>query len=450
VFTAQQTIPTATSSSVFDIYTCPGQNNNITIQFVDSTVTDSVYVSVDPPVIAGWSFNANTNAGPGVGSAIISWTTPVGADPATLPQFSIKLRVRDNVCPVRSAADYFVTVRLQPCSADSVWPGDANDDHTVNLYDPLNIAIAHGKTGAARSGATTSWVPQYCAPWSTSFPTNNANMKHADCDGDGVVSNVDLWAVANNYGKFHLKGSGEQEKTTGAPELYFDLTGVVLLPGANASIPVRVGNVISTVNNLYGLATRIKVDGLGFTASPTIATTNSWLGTTSLNFTYPVSNSTVDWAHARTDQQEVSGHGVAGVLNFTVPVTATQGQTVHLSFELPKLIDKNGHDITFNAINTSLKVGFPNHVDELNAAMKVLVVPNPSGNNASLYLSTTHQGMVDLQIMNVMGQQIWQQQYQLSAGNHELILPISIAPGLYSVRVNASASSETTKWIKQQ
>jgi hypothetical protein len=199
------------------------------------------------------------------------------------------------------------------------------------------------------------------------------------------------------------------------------------------------------------VASRIKIDGLNPGAAPYVTTNNSCIGNSgnTLNFDHPVSISTVDWTHARTDQQEVTGHGMLGILSFTVPPTAVQGQTVDLTFELSRLINKEGHDITFNPVNASLKVGFPDHVTDVHPESYASVVPNPSTHEATLLLSTGQAGTILVSITNALGQKIWNIQYEVSAGKQVLNLPPDITPGLYSVHINGRSLSMTIKWIRQ-
>ena len=448
----QFTVPMPTSSSVFNIYTCPGQSNNITVTFLDSTATDSVYVSVVAPSLPGFTFSPSTNPGVGTGSATISWTTPGSVNPATLPHFYIKLRVRDNGCP-KSVADYAIAVRLKPCASDSVWPGDANGDYTVNIYDPLAIAIANGQTGPSRTGATTTWSAQWCANWANNFYTNNLNMKHADCNGNGTVNSTDLAAVTANYGQWHTKG-GAHPKTTGAPELYFDMTGIVLLPGAPVSIPVKLGSSVTPFNNVYGLATRIKVDGLTLTATPTLSTSTSWLGNSSntLNFSHSTSAGVVDWAYSRTDHQNSNGQGTIAALEFVVPATANQGDIVNLSFDLPKIVDKNGIEIeTFNTVDATVTVGWPVSVKDVAGLQYAAVVPNPSDRQAELKFNLHQPGKLTVKIVDMVGRAVWEHNGDFPAGDQSMSLPADLAGGLYLIHLQSDSWQEqpTVKWQKQ-
>lgn len=439
------------STSTFTATTCPSQTNNVTVNFTDAG-GDSVFVTTTTPSLPGFSFSGTTSSGPGVGSTTFTWTTPSALNSATLPYFQVKLHAEDHGCP-RGQQDYIFTVYTKQCTADSVWPGDANGDYTVNMYDPLAIAIANGQTGAARTGASTSWVAQACMPWTNSFVTTNVNMKHADCDGNGTVNATDLGAVTANYGLSHPKGN-LQHKQTGAPPLYFDLTGVYLKPGTTVAIPIKLGDGTTPVSGLYGIATRITVNGIVMT-SPSVTTTGSWLGNSSntLNFTKATSV-TVDWAHARTDQQQVSGNGTIGMLNFTVPANAKSGTPVNFTFGMTKLVDKDGNDISdFDEQDGVAIIPFPDAVGNIATANDVaaVIVPNPSHNHATLQFELNAPADMQIQVLDVVGKVLWQQTSAGVAGGNTVTLPAGMAHGMYMVqwKNNNTHISGTIRWMKE-
>src|SRR6185437_4238302 len=114
-----------------------------------------------------WPYTEFTTMNPATSSATatIIWTTPATLDPSVTPNFTINIEAYDTTCSVRGLAYYTVLVKTAACNTDSVYPGDANDDKTANIYDPLAIAVAYGQTGPTRTSPTISWIGQYCANW---------------------------------------------------------------------------------------------------------------------------------------------------------------------------------------------------------------------------------------------------------------------------------------------
>ena len=119
-----------------------------------------------------------------------------------------------------------------------MWPGDANYDLIANNMDILNIGIAYSDTCYVRPGASLNWVAQPCLDWLSQFITG-VNVKHADCDGNGIVNALDTLAVSENYGLIHPRISSPDSSVilTGT-NLYFDLPSGNLQPGSNVSIPL--------------------------------------------------------------------------------------------------------------------------------------------------------------------------------------------------------------------
>lgn len=140
-----------------------------------------------------------------------------------------------------------------------VWPGDTNSDGIANNLDVLPLGLAFGATGPQRSSATTSWLAQYAAPWSGATPESLVNFRHADTNGDGVISAVDTLALNLNWGQTADGIGGNSEQTnflTGAPLFVLADT---LQAGVQASLPIMLGNE-ELIENAYGLAFTLRYD----------------------------------------------------------------------------------------------------------------------------------------------------------------------------------------------
>ena len=79
-----------------------------------------------------------------------------------------------------------------------VWPGDANNDGLVSIFDinPI-IALHWQKTGPTRPNASMSWKGQPCPSWTPQDAT------FTDCNGDGKVSIFDINPIVINFNKSH-------------------------------------------------------------------------------------------------------------------------------------------------------------------------------------------------------------------------------------------------------
>lgn len=77
--------------------------------------------------------------------------------------------------------------------AQSVWPGDINNNGIVNCVDMLYWGAAYGKTGTARSSISATWQAQPMpTPWNWNFQDTERNYAYADVNGDGKVDMTDV------------------------------------------------------------------------------------------------------------------------------------------------------------------------------------------------------------------------------------------------------------------
>jgi hypothetical protein len=338
-----------------------------------------------------------------------------------------------------------------PASTDSVWAGDANSDLIADVSDPLAVAVAYGISGATRPSATITWQAEYCADWVDTF-TNGVNMKHADCNGDGTVDTFDLNAITVNFGLTHLRG-GPKEKTTGVPDLYFDVTGIAFTPGTSVSVPIKLGTFASPINDFYGLATTINIGGIALAAPATISYASSWPGNSgnTIRFARNAGNEELAWAYARRDHQEISGEGILAHLNFTVPSLAIAGNTISFSFGNTLIIDKDMNPLSgYNVLDTvgiipGLSVGGP--VSEL---LSAAVLPNPSLNEATLRLETAKGLMVKISIVDAVGRIVEEREIKAAKGITNILLPVaSLSSGIYLIKISDDSACQTLKWIRE-
>lgn len=448
-------VPVPVQTNNFITYTCPGRNNALSFKFTDPDPADQVTIEVTPPALQGWSFNKNETNGTGSASGSINWQTPASLDPNTIPSFNILVNVKDNSCNIAGTATYVYRVNTRLCSADSVWPGDANSDKVANMFDALAVAVAYKDTGSARPNASINWTPQYCNFWTESF-LNNIDKKHADCNGDGVVDTADLHAIIQNYGQTHAKG-GPEAKPTAGPDLYFDHTGINPWPDSVVTIKLMLGNSGAPVANLYGLASNLLINGLNFSSPPVITFVDGWFGNggNTLNLTKDVMTNAIDWALSRTDHQPVNGYGHIADITFTIP-SGTPGNTqVTLSYNNARFIDKNGFTLQdYNLQQDVFYTLYPVSVAQNTIGInQVDIYPNPTTGKSFINLSTTEATALTLTVKDIAGKTISTNLVNTKQGLNKI--PLSVAedllPGIYFVTITNSDNSYniTHKLIKQ-
>jgi hypothetical protein len=330
--------------------------------------------------------------------------------------------------------------------ADSVWPGDANYDLIVDNLDALYLAQNYSSTGYTRPNASNSFTGQACVDWPL---TNNVNLKHADCNGDGSIDIDDTLAIFQNYGLVHLKGNHEpRAKVTALPDLYFDLTGLNFVPGSTVSIPVKLGTASYPMNDLLGMAAQIKIDGITLSQPLTLTHAVTWLGTNTLSFKKAVNNNQLDIAYARIDHQQASGSGTIGTIQLSIPLTAT-GNAI-LYFENVTMVDASGNTLTgYNVIDDTVAIASVG-IASLPVLNFAVVSPNPSIGAANVVYSLSAAKQVRITVSGITGKLLWQQTQTGRAGEHSVELPAEMASGVYQVRLEAGGDAPVVlKWLKQ-
>ncbi|MEZ5024075.1 MAG: hypothetical protein R2728_12610 [Chitinophagales bacterium] len=185
-----------------------------------------------------------------------------------------------------------VTVFVEDCSdtlqcADStqcVFPGDGNKNFSVNNYDLLDIGYSYGTTGPVRENASIVAEFQEAVDWNQ-FGIEGIDLKHADCNGDGIISNLDVEAIEANY--MLLEGDGERivDINDGVSiELVFssDTLAVDTLINDSSYLEIEAEIVVNNLDPatpIYGLAFQINFSDENLELNNAYANweENSWL-----------------------------------------------------------------------------------------------------------------------------------------------------------------------------
>lgn len=199
------------------------------------------------------------------------------------------------------------------CVPSQVYPGDANHDQIANNFDLLPLGLHFGKTGPARVNPTINWVAQEATGWGDSLISTGVDIKHADCNGDGVIDMDDSLAINVNYFQTHNANKGSQRSIDGIP-LYLGMPTSPINPGDTVKIPVMFGTVDTPAVNVYGIAFSIEYDSAiveqGLSG---VVYDSSWLGTKNvdmLTFHRDLDSlSQIDMALTRNDKMNATGVG---------------------------------------------------------------------------------------------------------------------------------------------
>ncbi len=89
---------------------------------------------------------------------------------------------------------------LEACTADCVWPGDANRDNAVTTKDYLFVGVLAGQNidGVPRGITSTEWFGFNAENWMTEFL--GIDIKNGDVNGNGTINEFDVFAIDDNFG----------------------------------------------------------------------------------------------------------------------------------------------------------------------------------------------------------------------------------------------------------
>lgn len=174
------------------------------------------------------------------------------------------------------------------------------------------MGAVHGETGPARSNASTNWEGQPTQDWGRSISHHLAegiDLKHADCDGDGIIDLKKDGAVIfqNAQGAFpqhpqavdnalQMRIKPRHREITLGDELIYD----VLLYNKSGE----------EVEDAYGVAFTME-HNLAFDDNPGLHSQNSWLGEENINLEdgFIKYGRYVDYVLSRKDKNSKRGSG---------------------------------------------------------------------------------------------------------------------------------------------
>jgi PKD repeat protein len=209
-----------------------------------------------------------------------------------------------------------------PCLFSCVWPGDANSDLEANHYDMLTIGLNYGMEGPFRVDASNAWYGQFAQNWST-YQINGTNNKHGDCNGDGVINELDTVAISQNFAYSHY----EQPDTKAAE---WELTCVwdpedTKAAGSRSRAKAILSPPLKkAAGDIYGIGYEIEVlnaQGVIWD-SVYVSFDESWLGEegTDMMTFYTVNRekSMIYVSSVRKDHQNTTGAGSIATVHFTL------------------------------------------------------------------------------------------------------------------------------------
>ena len=219
-------------------------------------------------------------------------------------------------------AIHFITLKPMKCIDDEcVWPGDANFDGIVSSKDIIQIGgVFSQNSNKKRIMALTRWVEQTCEDWGVN--RFNINVKHADCDGNGVVDFLDASVVEKNYSKVSFKMAETVPTDPLGPPLYIIPNKDTVTHSDSISYSISFGSSENPAENIYGVSMKLQHDAEDLFGSDNTANfSGSWLGTKNVDMIatgFPLEDG-IDIGMARIDQTNRAGYGYLAKVDIVTP-----------------------------------------------------------------------------------------------------------------------------------
>lgn len=346
--------------------------------------------------------------------------------------------------------DYFPDIN---CFDDCVWPGDINSDGRVDMMDLMPLAYYIGYTGAPRSSDDPlMWLGSSAEDWGQSQVFNGANLKHADGNGDGILSMVDTASIASNYMKYHQFVGPSYNPLLEVPFNLIPPDGT-FSEGDTAVFDIEIGNAQFPALDFMGLCFELDFVGSDYIDLSSIKVhleQNNWLTTDapSLGMTFQPSDSRVDAGLARADGRYSSGFGIVGRLEFIVvkDIDGFHPATNNGLVKIPVRLE-NGHAMTADGrmysvpdMESSVFLRLDSNVGIGESVLSVF--PNPATSEVNVRIKGTST-INHIELISLTGQVAFTQDF--SSTKEAAIVTSHLKDGFYLVRATTNEGVVVSK-----
>lgn len=210
----------------------------------------------------------------------------------------------------------------------TVWPGDVNYDGVVNGTDVMHLGHYLNQSNTPANNISIDWQPKNRSNWDTNQTADFCyfgfkDLKHADCNGDGIINTTDLNAIEQNWFNTHSNITCIQPSI---PCFYTNLDYQLLLQpiGILNNNNVVVNIVVERKSNelLNILSGFVNVDYSDNISTAQINFDNTWLGTPNSDLKYLFAeDTTIDRLEAgftKTNNSNSFGSGILATLVFQI------------------------------------------------------------------------------------------------------------------------------------
>ncbi len=349
----------------------------------------------------------------------------------------------------------------QALKAQSVWPGDVNNNGIVNNVDYLYWGYAFGMVGPPREPGEQGVVfeaKNVLTPWGVNLPGTSTDAAFADCNGNGFIGDFEDEAaiIHINYGQTHgvVDPDNVVIGTAGVhPHLFFETDAQdQFIEGGFGALFIQLGEPGQPVDNFQGIAFTIRYDPdiIGEELID-IAFDGPWTSDIPLVMSNndPV-NGIIEIAVSRSSPEPIQdAFGPIATLFFIIEDdVVSMDEELETNFYLEKVIMFDDEFNIAPVVNDSITVTIvedPLSNEDLVDEFEIDVFPNPVVDQ--LIIQTPH-FIEKVSIHNSIGQMVFNQRFQ---NRIDVSLQLSDLPkGIYFVKVSTSKGIITRKIIVSQ
>jgi len=344
------------------------------------------------------------------------------------------------------------------CEENCVWPGDLNANGIANNLDILALGFSLGETGPARDNPMNTWEAFAADEWTGNLPGLNVNFKHADANGDGMITTEDQFPVSINYNEVNDSFAGLLGNNLLGDDLFFVPQNIMAAPSGSFFMDIHLGTAANPIENIYGIGFQIDVD-TQYVREVNFDFSESWIGVDEEIFAYGKYTDEIEHigtAITRLDGTTVSGFGKIARIEIVITdvvlglVTDTTACLPFLlqfqnvlginEFEDDLLIEARGDSLTLK--NESQ---FTN-TNNLEENPEWIVYPNPVQD--ILYIEVNETPLNNLILYDLLGRAVFRKEltaYEMATDNIMEIDLSHIQGGLYFVTLH----SDHSKFVKK-
>lgn len=343
-----------------------------------------------------------------------------------------------------------------PCaSTNCVWPGDSDNNGVVDITDILPIGIYIGESGDSRNITTTNWLGLNSNDWNISQTENGINMKYADTDGNGIITENDSIDILNYYNKSH---NLYNELVLNQPDypIYIYTNQDTLHIGDTLHLIIEAGDIDFPARDINGISYTIVVDPSKVDSSSLhhefIA--NSWLtnASASIQLNKQVQDGQVDAAFSRIGYDGVSGIGEIAICDYIVEddldgakLSSYFNGVKSFTVKLNNVVGMNGkgENIGFPDSEVTLYLKVDGNKPSNNLALNVY--PNPASDKVSISISGDEK-ISSLRVYNSLGSINFSK--SLMSVNSEQLDISTYTNGIYLIEIVTDKNNRIVKKIE--